>query len=152
MPSPNWTDDESLMRDLSAAVRVPDVDEQILATARGAFAWRTVDADLELVSLLYDSCLDDAVSVRDGDTESPRTLSFHGDSLGVEIELNGTGIEGQLIPAEPGTVTLVTPQGPHASATADPVGCFSLPAPPAGPIRLECACDAGRFVTVWITV
>lgn len=152
MPSPNWTDDDALMRDLSAALRVPEVDEQILAAARGAFAWRTVDADLELIGLLHDSDLLDEVAVRDSATEAPRTLAFHGDHLGVEIELHEAGIEGQLIPARPGTVTLVTPAGPHASVSADSVGCFSLPASPGGPVRLECATDEGRFVTVWITI
>ena len=152
MPSPNWSDDEELLTDLRAALTVPAVDEQILAAARAAFAWRTVDTDLELIGLLYDSHLDDAVAVREVPAESARTLAFHGDHLGVEIELNGTGIEGQLIPAQPGTVTLVTADGPHATVAADPVGCFSFPAAPVGPIRLECATDAGKFITVWITV
>ncbi len=152
MPSPNWTDDDELMRDLTAALRVPEVDDQILSAARGAFAWRTVDMDLELIGLLDDSTLHDEVAVRDSATEAPRTLSFHGDHLGVEIELHDAGIEGQLIPAQPGTVTLVTPAGPHASVTADAVGCFALPASPGGPVRLECSTEQGRFVTVWITV
>jgi hypothetical protein len=152
MPSPNWNDDDALVADLRAAIKAPAVDEQILTAARGAFAWRTVDADLELIGLLYDSHLDVASSVRESPTESPRTLAFHGDNLGVEIELNDTGIEGQLIPAQPGLVTLVTAEGPYAAVAADPVGCFAFPSPPGGPIRLECSTDAGRFVTVWITV
>jgi hypothetical protein len=152
MPSPNWNDDDELMLDLRAALRAPAVDEQVLAAARAAFAWRTVDADLELIGLLYDSHLEDGSLVRESPTESPRTLAFHGDNLGVEIELNDGGIEGQLIPAQPGMVTLVTADGPYAAAAADPVGCFSFPPPPSGPIRLECSTEAGRFVTVWITV
>jgi hypothetical protein len=152
MSSPNWSDDDELMRDLAAALKQPAVDEQVLAAARAAFSWRTVDADLQLVGLLYDSHLDLAASVREDPAESPRTLAFHGDHLGVEIELNEAGIEGQLIPAQPGLVTLVTAEGPYAAVAADPVGCFTFPTPPGGPIRLECSTDAGRFVTVWITV
>jgi hypothetical protein len=152
MPSPNWNDDDELMADLRAALKAPDVDEVILAAARDAFSWRDVDTDLELIALLYDSHLDLETSVRENPTESPRTLAFHGDRLGVEIELHGSGIEGQLIPAQPGLVTLVTADGPYAAVPADPVGCFSFPPPPGGPIRLECSTDAGRFVTVWITI
>jgi hypothetical protein len=152
MPSLNWNNDDELMADLRAALTVPAVDEEILAAARGAFSWRTVDTDLELIGLLYDSHLDVETSVRESSTESPRTLAFHGDNLGVEIELHDNGIEGQLIPAQPGIVTLVTATGPYAAVAADPVGCFSFPTPPAGPIRLECSTDAGRFVTVWITI
>jgi hypothetical protein len=152
MPSPNWNDDDELLADLRAALRTPAVDEQILTGARAAFAWRTVDTDLELIGLIYDSHTAEDVGVREAPAESARTLAFHGDRLGVEIELNDAGIEGQLIPAQPGLVTLVTADGPYAAVAADPVGCFSFPVPPGGPIRLECSTDAGRFVTVWITV
>jgi hypothetical protein len=152
MPSPNWSSDDELMLDLRAALREPPVDGAVLAAARAAFAWRTVDTDLELIGLLYDSVVDRQEAVREDPAESPRTLAFHGDRLGVEIELNTTGIEGQLIPAQSGLVTLVTVDGPFAAVAADPIGCFSFPTPPGGPIRLECSTDAGRFVTVWITV
>jgi hypothetical protein len=153
MPSPDWNDDDELMHDLHAALAAPAVDEQILAAARATFAWRTADAELELIGLRYDSRFDDAVTaVRADPAESPRTLGFHGDHLGVEIELSRAGIEGQLIPAQPGLVTLVTTDGPYAEVVADPIGCFSFPAPPGGPIRLECSTGGGRFVTVWITV
>lgn len=152
MPSPNWNDDEELLADLRAALTVPAVDEEILRAARAAYSWHSVDTDLELIGLLYDSHLDDSAAVRESPAESARTLAFHGDHLGVEIELNGSGIEGQLIPAQPGLVTLVTADGPFAAVAADPVGCFSFPAAPSGPIRLECSTEAGRFVTVWITV
>ncbi len=153
MPSPNWNDDDELMRDLRAALAEPPVEEHVLAAARAAYAWRTVDTDLELIGLLYDSHLDDQVSsVREHPAESSRTLAFHGERVGVEIELHETGIEGQLIPAQPGLVTLVTADGPFVAVPADQVGCFSFPVPPGGPIRLECSTDAGRFVTVWITV
>jgi hypothetical protein len=41
-----WTDDE-LLRELSAALREPPVDAVFIRMAQAAFAWRTVDADLE---------------------------------------------------------------------------------------------------------
>jgi hypothetical protein len=41
-----WSDDE-LLRELSAALREPPVDAVFIRVAQAAFAWRTVDADLE---------------------------------------------------------------------------------------------------------
>ena len=41
-----WSDDE-LLRALSAALREPPVDALFICMAQAAFAWRTVDADLD---------------------------------------------------------------------------------------------------------
>lgn len=150
MHLPNWSDDEELMRDISAALKVTPVDEQVLSAARMAYAWHTLDVECELAALLYDSEFDEAVTVRDRDPGSPRMLAFHGDGIGVEIELTETGLEGQLIPAGPGSVTLTTADGPYNTVVADDLGCFSIPSFPRVPIRLDCATDAGRFNTVWI--
>ncbi len=152
MPSPNWNDDDELMGDLAMALRVPPVDERILHAARGAFAWRTVDADLDRAALFYDSALEVAGGVRGQPSGAPRTLAFQGERLGVELELSdGGGIEGQLIPAQPGEVTLVTPDGQRVTVAADEVGCFSFPTLPRGPVRLQCRSDGGRCTTEWVS-
>jgi hypothetical protein len=44
MNPPTWTDDE-LLRQLSAALREPEVDEGFIRVARAAFTSRTVGAD-----------------------------------------------------------------------------------------------------------
>jgi len=152
MPSPNWSNDDELMRDVGQALRTEPVEERILVAARAAFTWRTMDAELDLIGVLYDSHLDEAALVRGNSPGAPRTLVFHGDDLGVEIEVSDTGIEGQLIPPGPGEVSLLTADGTHATVTADEVGCFTFPAPPRGPIRLDCALESHRFVTEWITI
>jgi hypothetical protein len=151
MPSPDWTNDDALLSDIREALRPVVVDEPILAAARGAFAWRDVDLDLELAAIFYDSCLDEA-GVRGQSPGSPRTLAFRGDDLGVEIEVTEAGIEGQLVPPVPGTVTLVTAGGARSEVTADEVGCFAFPPPGRGPLRLECAVEDRSFATEWITV
>jgi hypothetical protein len=46
MYPPTWTDDE-LLRELSAALREPVMDEGFIRIARAAFTRPTVDADLE---------------------------------------------------------------------------------------------------------
>jgi hypothetical protein len=151
MPQRDWSDDDELMRDLAEAIRQPDVDEAVLDTARMAFAWRTVDADLELAELRYDSSADNGALVRGPQGGSPRTLVFRGERLGVEIELTETGIEGQLIPPEPGEVRLTPAAGTPLTTTADDVGCFTFPARRRGPIRIEGSLAGGRFATQWIS-
>jgi hypothetical protein len=144
-----WTDEE-LMQELSAALREQPADEHAVRAARAALSWRALDA--ELVALAMDSAVDLAASalVRGGELGATRILAFRGDQLSVEIEIDEAGIAGQLTPARPGQVTLVTPDGPQVTSQADTVGCFTLPAPPAGPVRLDCLQDGVRFVTEWI--
>jgi hypothetical protein len=152
------------MHDLAQAIRPAAAGSELLAAARRAFAWRTVDADLDLAELRYDSSIDGAALVRGPGSGSPRTLVFRGERLGVEIELTGAGIEGQLIPPEPGQVRLLTATGAPVTTTADGAGCFAFPATaqqnlpraagPArrrGPFRIEGSLAAGRFATQWIT-
>jgi hypothetical protein len=148
--SPRWTDDE-LLRELRAALREPPVDEKLIQAAQAAFTWRTVDADLEILSLETELAVNDTAMVRDAGQASPRVFAFHGERLSVEIEIDDAGIVGQLTPPGPARITLVTPDGPQAAADADEVGCFSLPAPPPGPMRLDCQRGSERFLTEWTT-
>ena len=152
MSSPNWSDDDELMADLSAAVVPTALDGAALAAARGAFAWRTMHAGMELARMFYDSYLDEAVLVRGRPAGGPRTLVFRAEERGVEIEVSEAGIDGQLVPAHPGLVALITPAGTVATTTADEVGYFTLNAPPRGPIRLGCSLAGGAFHTEWITL
>lgn len=149
MNSPRWSDDE-LMRELGAALAEAPVEDAVTRAARAAFAWRTVDQDLEMLSLA-DSELTAGTLVRGTGPGAPRTFSFHGARLGVEVEIDETGILGQLIPPQPGQVTLVTSAGPQATTQADEVGCFSFPLPAPGPLRLDCRLGADHFVTEWIS-
>ena len=149
MNSP-WTDDE-LLQELAVALREEPVDDGIVRAAQGAFAWRTVDADLILLELDSGAAAAAGAPVRAGGSAAPRTLAFHGEQLSVEIEIDEAGIVGQLTPPQPGRVTLLTTAGPGASTQADEVGCFAFP-PASGPIRLDCRVDDDHFVTQWVTV
>ncbi len=146
-----WSDDE-LLRELRAALQEPPVDESVIRAAEAAFTWRTVDADLEFLALVADSGLTAVAMVRGSGPGGPRTLTFHGERLSVEIEIDENGIVGQLTPPKPGQVTLVTASGPQATTQADDVGCFAFPPPGSGPLRLDCRLGADRFITEWITV
>ncbi len=127
------------------------MDEKLIRAAQAAFTWRTVDADLEILSLESELAVSDSALVRDAGHGAPRVFTFQGERLSVEIEIDDDGIVGQLTPPGPARVTLVTADGPQAAADADEVGCFSLPAPPPGPMRLDCQRGSERFLTEWTT-
>ena len=151
MCSPEWTDDE-LLQELRSALQEEPVAESVIRAAQAAFTWRTVDAELELLSLDAGDELAAGALVRGGGPGAPGSFAFHGERLSVEIEVDGAGIVGQLTPAQPGQVTLVSAEGPQATAQADKVGCFALPPPAPGPLRLDCRLGADHFVTEWVTI
>jgi hypothetical protein len=151
MPRRNWSDDAELLRDIGDAVR-PEPDERAVREAgRGVYAWHGTGLDRALAALLHDSRLDGLAAVRGPLSGAPRNLVFALDDLRVEIELSDAGIEGQLIPPEPGQVWLLDATGPVAETTADEVGCFSFAARRRGPVRIECAVSGRRLATEWIT-
>ncbi|HEX6074925.1 MAG TPA: hypothetical protein VFZ32_06645 [Micromonosporaceae bacterium] len=151
MSSRNWSDDDELMRELAEALRPEPGEQQVRAAARGAYEWRTADIDVELAALLYDSDLDQTVRVRGPLSGSPRILVFGTADLRVEMEFSESGIEGQLIPPEPGAVRLLTSAGATEETTTDELGCFSFPPRRRGPIRVACLLSCGQFVTEWVT-
>lgn len=145
-----WSDEE-LLRELRAALGESSVEESAIRAARAAFAWRTIDAELEILSL-ENLQHNDSALVRDSGADRRHMLAFHGERMTVEIEIDDAGIVGQLTPARPGQVTLVTPDGPQTTTQADDLGCFALPPPAPGPMRLDCRVGADRFLTEWVTV
>jgi hypothetical protein len=149
--SPEWTDDE-LLQELRSALQEEPVAESVIRAAQAAFTWRTVDAELELLSLDTSDELTAGALVRGGGPAAQHSFAFHGERLIVEIEVDGAGIVGQLTPPQPGQVTLVTAEGPQATAQADEVGCFTFPPPAPGPLRLDCRLGADHFVTEWVTI
>jgi len=151
MPWRDWTDDEELLRDISDAIRPEPREQEVMAAGRSVFAFHVTDMDKALAALLYDSHLDGLAAVRGPLSGAPRNLVFAMGDVRVEIEVSDTGIEGQLIPPEPGKVRLLDASGPVAETTADDVGCFSFPASRTGPIRIECSVDGQRVATEWIS-
>jgi hypothetical protein len=144
--------------DLLAALRgvwdeVDPVPEHVLEAARGAFAWRDVDA--ELAELVLDSRLTDA-GVRS--SEGPRLLTFEAPDLTIEVEVGvtttGRNLVGQLVPPGPASVT-VRCNGPDRVVEADDLGRFSAAGVPAGPVSLLCrrvGGDGRALATSWVTI
>lgn len=148
----NWKDDDELMRDLrDALLRTVPGEQQVCEAADGVYEWRTSDIDVELAALLYDSDLDRTVQVRGPLSGPPRTLVFGTAELRVELEVSESGIEGQLVPPEPGLVQLTTCDGHTEETTTDELGCFSFLSRRRGPIRVTCRLPGRELVTEWVS-
>ncbi|RZU54506.1 hypothetical protein EV385_6457 [Krasilnikovia cinnamomea] len=152
MASQAWNDDELLLQDLAAALRTAQPLTPALQRAgEAAFAWRTIDEELELASLVFDSVLEpELAAVRGPDVENYRTVLFEGRSVSVQVERSGDVVVGQVMPPQPGKLSVEGANGHMASVDVDELGCFSLDELPAEPIRLRWEADATRLVTGWM--
>ena len=111
-------------------------------------AWRTVDSDLVLASLSFDSSLEPSGRTRDGERDH-RVLVFHAAPLAVEAEVQGDRIVGQIVPPSEGTITLEAADGTRVRVDADDLGFFILPRPAASAARMQCETPTARLVTDW---
>ena len=142
-------DDDALAAELGSLLRRSNpMPASILAAARGAFAWRTVDA--ELAVLRRDSLLEPTAGVRGG---ADRQLTFESGGVSVEVDVldGGRRIVGQVVPPQPGAIDV---EGPHvtSAAEADDYGQFVLDVSN-GPARLRFSGADGRsVVTDWVTL
>lgn len=157
--SDGWTqDDDALLADLRVAVSdrdelAADLDgatiDRMYAAARAAFTWRTIDAELELLSVSEESAAE-SLLVRGSEEPIARTLEFAGRTMSIELEIGPDLIVGQIYPIQTGRLTLLTPHGLPTELTSDEVGCFTFPRPADGPFRLRCTTDDAGVITDWI--
>ncbi len=146
---PTDPNDDALQEVLGTALRQADpVPRHVIAAARGAFTWRTIDQ--ELADLVFDSATE-LTGVRDhGGT---RQLTFQGPGLEIEVMVADPAtrrLVGQLVPARPATVRL---EGTEAvlEQQADRFGRFTFDGAPAGPVRITVAgSDDTAVTTDWI--
>lgn len=151
MTSRPWEDDDAFLVELGEVVRsVGRVPDSVRETGRAAFNCRTVDPQLVLASVSYDSCLDDGLYLRGEGSTGPRIVAFQAESLCVEIELTDEQVVGQLVPPSAGEVSMMTIDGIAGQATADAMGCFGLPLPSPGPVRFRCRTPASAVLTDWV--
>ena len=145
----DW-DDERLLAELREAMRAREaVPAKFIDTAKGAYAWHSIDA--ELAQLTYDSRLDDA-PLRSG-TASIRALTFTSPSLSIELEVTEDSLLGQISPPGEGVIETQTSAGDIMPAPVDEIGCFSVDPKQAGQFRLRCrTADGVDVVTGWLTL
>ena len=145
--------DEALLAALHEAVADREaVPPAFVAAAKGAFAWRNIDA--ELAQLTYDSWQEEAAAAGlRSESASIRALSFASAHLSIEIEITGGSLLGQLIPARPGTVEVQVPDGGTVTVPVDEAGCFTVDPKPAATFRLRCHTGTQTDVlTGWVTL
>ena len=142
-------DDDLLAAELALVLRAHDpMPASVAESARGAFLWRTVDADLAVLTI--DSLLEATAGVR-GSGDRQLTFEAHDVSLEVDVVDGGRRVIGQVVPPQPGNVEL---EGAHvrSSARADGLGQFTFSAWN-GPVRLRFRpSSGGAIVTDWITL
>jgi hypothetical protein len=143
--------DDELLDTLRSAVNEPgEVPPEVLAAANGAFAWRTIDA--ELAALVEESWAghDSLVGVRSAEP-GDRTLVFRAADTVLEVDVSDDALVGQIDPARSGSVVLECPDGTTATAEIDELGWFTVQSRFSGMVRLRCAPDsAPSFVTEWV--
>ena len=148
MAVPGPGGDDGLLDELRAAVRAAGTPTAAMAdAARAAFSWRTVDA--ELAALTSDSLVDEPAGVRGG-SPGPRDLVFEGRGTSVEVARDEDCLVGQLVPAGPGPVVLLRPDGEVDRADVDELGRFRFERSVTGPARLRCTTPSGDVVTEWV--
>ncbi len=156
MTAPDWAHDddalEAIVKDALADADTPTIPEaqkeRMLRAARAAYVWRTVDEELERLSLTPETVLEESVRAPD----SAQVMEFRGDNLTLELELSATSIVGQLYPTHSGgTVTFTPAAGSPVVVSSDDMGCFTISRPVRGPFRLRCDIADSSVVTDWIT-
>ena len=131
------------------------VPSWFVETAKNAYAWHNIDA--ELAQLTYDSESDqDKAAVVRSENASIRTLTFTSAHLSMELEVTEGSLLGQNSPPWAGTLEIQTQMRSSAGVTTSPVdeiGCFVVEPIPASPFRLRFhATDGIDVLTGWITL
>ncbi|HEU0090273.1 MAG TPA: hypothetical protein VFQ77_21895 [Pseudonocardiaceae bacterium] len=144
-------DDDQLLRELGAALHsARPITNDDLGRARAAFTWRTVDEELALATLVYDSSVAERPLVRSASLPGSRTLVFEADTVAVEVDATPDALVGRVVPAGRADISLLTLDGPVSATTADDMGSFVLPTAPPGPVRLRCQTATAHLVTDWV--
>lgn len=145
------TEDDALLAELRRLALTHDaIPPDVVAAARSALAFRTMDA--ELAELMADTSLDqeDLALVRGAGM--PTLLTFESADLTVEVEVVPSGdrrrLLAQVVPPGPGRIE-VRHKGGSFTVDADEVGRFSADDIVPGPVSLRCSVGASVVETDW---
>ncbi len=155
---PDESTETDLERELRQAVaQIDAVPALLLEAAKGALAWRSIDADL--ADLVFDSLADSDEAALVRGSSPARLLSFRAGGLTIDIEVTGSGESRRLIgqTAPPGRARVDIRQGGSVLAIeADDLGRFAADQLQAGPVSLRFHPGAGTanppVVTDWVTI
>lgn len=154
MSDPDITPEEvELLGVLREALEIADpIPDQVLAAAKGSYAWFGIDA--ELAALTFDSVESGLVGARSTSTTSTdeRQLTFSGAGVEIELMITGRGerrLIGQMVPPAAATIVLETTDGSRETE-ADELGQFGFDNFEGGLMRLTVVSGATRIKTEWI--
>ena len=150
---PDPIDEAEAERLLSALAAADPPPDDIVTSAKGLFAWRTIDA--ELAELSYDSELDEHALAGVRGAGELRQLTFEAEGVRLDVEVT-TGpparLVGQLAPSGAARVEVRSPQG-SVTVDADDHGRFTVTELQPGPVSLRCtpaSPGAGTVETGWV--
>ena len=149
-----WDDEELLDARRKALAERRTVPPEFVEAAKNAFALRSIDMDVELAELTYDSSRDaePEPSTR-AETASIRALTFTSAHLTLELEVTHDSLLGQIVPAQAGTIKVQLRDGAETTVPADRIGRFTIRPIPAGEFRLHCKTSADTdALTGWFTL
>ena len=150
---PDMTGDDLLLAAIKAALSAwQDIPPEFIETARNAYGWLNIDA--ELAQVAYDSAHDlDTMAGLRSEPASARVLTFASAHLTIELEAGEDALLGQVIPAGPGAIEIQAPTGAALTVPADDLGCFRVSPVPSAPFRLSCRTSAGGdLLTGWVSL
>ena len=127
----------------------PHIDE-IAARAKAAFTWRTIDEELLMAELMFDSTQQAEPALTRGDDDRGRVLVFSAEPRTVEIEVLSDRVVGQFLPPTRGEVVVESDEGEVARVPVDDLGFFVIEPVPTGVVRLRCTTESTRLVTDWV--
>lgn len=148
---------------LRQAVARDEVPADVVAAAKAAFTWRTIDA--ELAELAYDSFeeLAPLAGVRgsSGGAGGPRALTFEAGDAVIEVEVEESAgarrLEGQIVPADVHTLELHRLDTPEpVRLVPDELGRFRAEGLRPGRLRLLCRFGplggGATLLTAWVLI
>lgn len=145
--------DEELMTNIRQALaEVAAVPPEAVAAARAAYQLHDLDNELELLTMLYDSSIDESAGARSTAFVTARYMTFQGKDISLEVEVSADAILGQVVPPQRATVSILSAAPPSAPYRTDELGGFTLAKPASGPIRLTCRTSTGTLQTDWISI
>jgi hypothetical protein len=158
MTSPDWaknqewaSNDDALLEELKSAVsESANIPERLTSDAKAAFAWRTIDQELERLTLESDSLFDEPALTRGSGDDVARVLLFEANGIGMEIEIRDQVIVGQVFPMTGALITIVGASGPSVETRTDELGSFVADRATDGPIRIRCDTQDSSFITEWL--
>lgn len=150
--------DDAFLRLLADAAGPSAPPPQVVTAAKGAYAWRTIEADLAAITFDSEEVSGELVGVRGS---GPRALTFEAGDAMVELEIAEVGavrtLQGQVTPQGVASLELQRVGGGEVvTLEVDGLGRFKASGVQSGRWRLQCrflaSAGGGALFTEWVLI